>query len=276
MYDIGLVRVGCAPVDFMFLRPQELLIARAGGACYGAPKRMNGEARTNGVGMVSFLRAAAVGAGPARHARRHGRGQCRDRRSGGGAVGLSPAAARAAVDPYALHGAGADGEARRLTGRGHGELIRERFGLGWAWLGVAGLGAATIGSLVTEFTGVAGIGELFGFSRSLTLPAAAAGLLVIVGVGSYRRVERAALVIGLFELAFFAVAWEARRVSRLSRRTPSTFLSAIGDFYYLAAAVIGATFNPWMIYYQQSATVDKKLEPGDLVRPAGTRPSARS
>ena len=40
----------------------------------------------------------------------------------------------------------------------------------------------------------------------------------------------------------------------------------LGDrqFRYMAAAIIGATFNPWMIFYQQSATVDKKLQPGDL------------
>ena len=95
------------------------------------------------------------------------------------------------------------------TGRGHGELIRERFGVGWAWLSTAGLAVATIGSLVTEFTGVAGIGELYGLSRSLTLPVAAAALLIVVATGSYRRVERIAIVIGLFELAFFAVAWAA-------------------------------------------------------------------
>ena len=45
------------------------------------------------------------------------------------------------------------------TGRGHGELIRERFGAGWAYVSTLGLAAAVIGSLITEFTGVAGIGE---------------------------------------------------------------------------------------------------------------------
>src|ERR1700722_9354410 len=45
------------------------------------------------------------------------------------------------------------------TGRGYGELVRERFGATWAWLAVAALAVATIGSLVTEFTAVAGIGE---------------------------------------------------------------------------------------------------------------------
>ena len=57
------------------------------------------------------------------------------------------------------------------TGRGHGELIRARFGLGWARLSTLGLTAAVVGSLITEFTGVAGVGELFGLSRAFTLPA---------------------------------------------------------------------------------------------------------
>jgi Mn2+/Fe2+ NRAMP family transporter len=150
------------------------------------------------------------------------------------------------------------------TGRGHGELIRERFGLGWAWLSTAGLAAATIGSLITEFTGVAGIGELYGLSRSLTLPLAAAALLTVVATGSYRRVERAALVIGLFELAFFVVAWNAH--PRLETLAKDAADLPIGnrEFMYLGAAIIGATFNPWMIFYQQSATVDKKLQPADL------------
>ena len=151
------------------------------------------------------------------------------------------------------------------TGRGHGELIRARFGLGWAYLSTLGLAAAVIGSLVTEFTGVAGIGELFGLSRSLTLPLAAAVLLFIVASGSYKRVERAALVIGLFELAFFVVAWSAHPGLAALARDATDLPIGNRDFLFMVAAVIGATFNPWMIFYQQSATVDKRLDPGDIV-----------
>src|SRR5271154_2006109 len=46
-----------------------------------------------------------------------------------------------------------------FTGKGHGELIRDTFGKRWAWVSVAGLGVATIGALLTEFSGVAGVGE---------------------------------------------------------------------------------------------------------------------
>lgn len=51
------------------------------------------------------------------------------------------------------------------TGKGYGELILERLGPVWAWLSIAGLLAATVGSLITEFTGAAGIGELFGLAK---------------------------------------------------------------------------------------------------------------
>jgi len=151
------------------------------------------------------------------------------------------------------------------TGRGHGELIRARFGLGWALLSTLGLAGAVIGSLITEFTGVAGVGELFGLSRSFTLPLAAATLLIIVASGSYKRVERAALIIGLFELAFFAVAWAAHPGLKALARDAIDLPIRDRDFLFMVAAIIGATFNPWMIFYQQSATVDKKLRPGDLV-----------
>ena len=139
--------------------------------------------------------------------------------------------------------------------------------MGWAWLSTAGLAAATIASLVTEFAGVGGIGELYGLSRALTLPVAAAALLAVVATGSYRRVERTAIVIGLFEFVFFAVAWAAHpRLAALARDAIDLPFGN-REFTYLAAAIIGATFNPWMIFYQQSAVAEKRLRPDDL-RPA--------
>src|SRR5579864_6438033 len=55
-----------------------------------------------------------------------------------------------------------------FTGRGHGELIKETFGRFWAWVSVGGLAIATVGALLTELSGVAGVGELYGVSRWIT------------------------------------------------------------------------------------------------------------
>jgi Mn2+/Fe2+ NRAMP family transporter len=148
-----------------------------------------------------------------------------------------------------------------FTGRGHGELIRETFGPGWAWFSACGLGIATVGALLTEFSGVAGIGELYGLSRGLTLPIAAAALLAVVLTGSYRRVERAAITVGLFEFAFFFVAWAAHPhlSDLLAGMAAIPFRNKA--YAYLVAANIGAVIMPWMIFYQQSAIADKKLRP---------------
>jgi len=146
-----------------------------------------------------------------------------------------------------------------FTGRGHGELIRETFGPAWAWVSATGLAVATMGALLTEFSGVAGVGELYGVPRTVTLPLAAAALLAIVMTGSYRRVERAAIAIGLFELAFFGVAWAARPDLGVLAHDAVSIPIRNPDYLYLVAANIGAVIMPWMIFYQQSAIADKRL-----------------
>jgi len=150
-----------------------------------------------------------------------------------------------------------------FTGRGHGELIREVFGKRWAWVSVAGLGVATAGALLAEFSDVAGVGELFGVPRAVSLVLAAAFLLAVVWTGSYRRVERIAIALGLFEFAFFWVAYASHPNG--TELADGLLHMPLGnrDYLYLVAANIGAVIMPWMIFYQQSAVADKKLRPED-------------
>ncbi len=146
-----------------------------------------------------------------------------------------------------------------VTGCGHGVLICRRFGRFWGWVSVTGLAVAVFGALVTELSGIAGVGEMFGISRALSLGLAVLTLLAVAFTGSYRRVERIALAFGAFELAFLAVAWlahpEAGVMLGESLRIPYTN----PDYLYLAAANIGAVIMPWMVFYQQSAIAEKKL-----------------
>ena len=148
-----------------------------------------------------------------------------------------------------------------FTGRGHGELIRTSFGKGWAWVSVAGLGIATMGALLTEFSGVAGVGELFGVPRAVSLALSAVVLLGVVLTGSYRRVERVAIALGLFELAFFVVAWQSHPQGVQLINGLLHVPVRDHQYQYLIAANIGAVIMPWMIFYQQSAVADKKLRP---------------
>ena len=150
------------------------------------------------------------------------------------------------------------------TGRGHGELIADTFGRFWAWVSVAGLAVAVFGALITELSGVAGIGELYGVPRGLSLGLATVALLAVVLTGTYRRVERIAIALGLFELAFFAVAWMAQPGLAEMAQGAVTIPYANKEYVYLAAANIGAVIMPWMVFYQQSAIADKGLDPSHL------------
>jgi Mn2+/Fe2+ NRAMP family transporter len=145
------------------------------------------------------------------------------------------------------------------TGRGHGALIRERYGPVWAWISYGGLVVAGIGAIVTEFSGIAGIGDLFGVPRLVSLGLPACLLLGLVFTGSYRRVEVVAIVVGLFELVFVGLAVAAR--PNVPEIVASFGHMPLGDgqFRVLIAANIGAVIMPWMIFYQQSAIVDKGL-----------------
>jgi len=150
-----------------------------------------------------------------------------------------------------------------FTRRGLGELVRERFGKAWGMIAGACLVLVVLASLVTEFTGVGGVGELYGVSRFYCVPLAGAVMLGIVATGTYRRIEHITLWIGLFQFAFFVVAATARPgIHRVAHEMLDIPLGN-GSFWFLGAAIIGACFNPWMMFYQQSAVVEKQLGPRD-------------
>jgi Mn2+/Fe2+ NRAMP family transporter len=146
------------------------------------------------------------------------------------------------------------------TGKGHAELIKERFGRGWAILSVATLSVTTIGALVTEFAGIAGVASLVGLSPQAVVAAAAVLLALVVVSGTYRRVELIGIGLGLFELAFLVAAIQAH-VDPGALAGSLWAGQPLGNPAYLALveANVGAVVMPWMIFYQQAAIVDKRL-----------------
>ncbi len=151
-----------------------------------------------------------------------------------------------------------------VTGKGHGQLIRQHFGSLWAWVSVSTLMLACIGALITELSGIAGVGLLVGIPAWISMFIVIIGLMLMVYTGSYVTVERIAIAIGMFELVFLIVAWQAH--AHPAAILSGTFSLPLSNpkYLYLAAANIGAVIMPWMVFYQQSAVVEKKLKIGDM------------
>jgi NRAMP (natural resistance-associated macrophage protein)-like metal ion transporter len=145
------------------------------------------------------------------------------------------------------------------TGQGHGELIRKHFGLPMAVLSVGTLFIASVGALVTEFAGIAGVGDLFGVPKWFTV-LLATGLLVGIGMtGSYRRFERIGLAVGLLEILFIPAAWMAHPNVHTMVQSAVDLPLHNSNYLFLLAANVGAVIMPWMVFYQQGAIVDKHL-----------------
>ncbi len=146
-----------------------------------------------------------------------------------------------------------------LTGKGHGALIREHFGRGWAFLSAGTLFLSATGALVTEFAGIAGVGEMFGLARWVTIPIATTTLIAVATIGRYRRVERIGIFFGLGELALLpALVLAHPHVPAMLHGLTSVPLGH-GSYMLLVAANVGAVIMPWMIFYQQGAVIDKGL-----------------
>ena len=151
-----------------------------------------------------------------------------------------------------------------VTGKGHAVLIREHYGAFWAWVSTTTLVVACAGALLTEFGGIAAVGSMVHLPVWLSLLLAVGALAAMAITGSYKSVERIALGIGAFEIAFVAVAIIAH--PSWSQFVSDTTHIPIADpkFLTLVSANIGAVIMPWMVFYQQSSVIEKGLKKEQL------------
>lgn len=152
-----------------------------------------------------------------------------------------------------------------VTGKGHGDLIKDTFGKGWAYLSVITLFISTIGALITEFSGMMGVGLLFGVSKWIMVPLVIAALILLSATGKYKFVERVAIIVGLFELVFIpAMIFSHPDYSQIAASLVGPQPLGSSAYWFLIAANVGAVIMPWMVFYQQGAVVDKGLKEKDL------------
>ena len=151
-----------------------------------------------------------------------------------------------------------------VTGKGHAQLIQQHFGTFWAWFSVATLVLSCIGAVLSELSGLSGVGTLMGIPAPVTMVLVVAALLIMAFTHSYLTVERIAIGIGAFELVFLLVAWLAQ--PSFGEIAVNAFNMPVTDskYLYLVSANIGAVIMPWMVFFQQSSLVEKQLSARDL------------
>ncbi|MBN1538112.1 MAG: divalent metal cation transporter [Anaerolineales bacterium] len=151
-----------------------------------------------------------------------------------------------------------------VTGKGLADLIRESLGVRLTTLILSLLVIVNLANTVSEFAGVAASMEIFGVSKFISVPLAAAGVWLLVFKGNYKSIERIFLIASSIYLAYIVSGILAEpdwlEVGK-AVITPSFDFSF--GYVMMFITIIGTTISPWMQFYQQASIVDKGIKVED-------------
>ncbi|MGB9176130.1 MAG: divalent metal cation transporter [Methanoregula sp.] len=154
-----------------------------------------------------------------------------------------------------------------VTKHGHAEAIFSAFGPFWGWFSLLDLTLVNWLTLVTEFIGMTAALSIFGVPPVITVILVIVMMFGIVMSGRYWTWEKITMVFCLLNLIYVPAAIllhpSVENVLRagIVPNLPGGFSAAL---FFLLMANIGTTIAPWMIFFQQSAVVDKNMKEKDI------------
>jgi len=159
-----------------------------------------------------------------------------------------------------------------VTKRGHAEAIFEGFGAFWGWFSIADLAVVNWLTLITEYIGMTAAMSMLGIPPWITFIGVTLILFAVVITGSYWTFEKMTLFFCIFNLVYIPAAIWGMKVSYSPGwgavlkgfYHPDFGGGMTNDLLFIIMANIGTTIAPWMIFFQQSAVVDKGLDIKDI------------
>ena len=158
-----------------------------------------------------------------------------------------------------------------VTKRGHAEAIFDGFGPFWGWFSLIDLTLVNWLTLVTEYVGMTAAMSLFGVPPWLTVIVVTAILFAVIISGEYWTFEKVTLFFCCFNLVYIPAAlWAMETPNAPAWNTvlKGFYDPDLGrfnaDLIFIILANIGTTIAPWMLFFQQSAVVDKGLDIHDI------------
>ncbi len=154
-----------------------------------------------------------------------------------------------------------------VTKRGHAEAIFDAFGPFWGWFSLIDLGLVDWLTLITEFIGMTAALSIFHISPVITVIGVSVLMGAIVMQGRYWTWEKIVMVFCALNLIYIPAAFLVHPSfssvihNGVVPHFPGGFT---GDTFFFLMANIGTTIAPWMIFFQQSSVVDKRMQEKDI------------
>jgi manganese transport protein len=148
----------------------------------------------------------------------------------------------------------ASGRVGMAAGRGFGEAIRVNYSKRIAILASVPMALVSVVSYIAEYAGIAVGMELIGVPPIVSVPIAYAAYVIVVLRRRYLTTEKALLVV----TAVLIVSYAGSLLARGLVPSSAVCLSADPRYFLLLAACAGAVVMPFMLFYQASATAEKR------------------
>jgi NRAMP (natural resistance-associated macrophage protein)-like metal ion transporter len=152
-----------------------------------------------------------------------------------------------------------------VTGKGLGDLIREKFGIRIAILIFALLFTVNIGVIMQNLGGLKSALTLFQFDYRIFLPILILFLFFFITASSFKMIERFFLFLIFFYITYIISAFLAKPdwgKAFTSLVIPQRQISF--DYLYTSIAVLGTTITAWGQFFINSYVKDKKITPDKL------------
>ena len=154
-----------------------------------------------------------------------------------------------------------------VTKHGHAEAIFKAFGPFWGWFSLIDLSVVNWLTLVTEFIGMTAALSIFHIPPIFTVGIVTIIMCAIFLVGRYWTWEKITMAFCALNLVYIPAAFMVQ--PDVSDILYGFIPGAPGGFnnelFFFLMANIGTTIAPWMIFFQQSAVVDKGTKESEIV-----------
>ena len=154
-----------------------------------------------------------------------------------------------------------------VTKRGHAEAIFDAFGSFWGWFSLLDLILSDWLTLITEFIGMTAALSIFNIRPIFTIGIVCLFMGTMVIQGRYWTWEKVALFFAALNVIYIPAAFLVHpSVAQIIHQgfIPHFPGGFTGTMFFFLMANIGTTIAPWMVFFQQSAVVDKGMQEKDI------------
>lgn len=148
-----------------------------------------------------------------------------------------------------------------VTGKGLADLIRERFGLKFAFFLILLVFLANFSNILADVAGVASVADIYHIPRFIFVPIFSILIWAIILRGSFNFVQNIFLTSCILFFCYVVNGFIAR--PDLHAMLQGSFVPTLPmnrEFIFTATALIGTTLTVWGQFFVQSYFVDKGID----------------